>query len=244
VFSHSHVFAHDVTTFDSLAFTRLKTSTLTSAIQGNRASRRHSLLSDVHRGHPMPSLTATAHQALRYFFVGAIAAFLFLFLDEMPPSPWLNRIEHVVNRLDSPGPLVFMLILGTLIYGVHRLLFYPVLYRLMALSVWTPWRNSRMTFGQWWPWGTALPEELRLENRMATTPERIHSRFVGWSSEVHLYYITIEIALLTLWCPGWPLTSGTWYRPALVPVVLSLLLFVWAWDRYLLLLETNLRSTG
>jgi hypothetical protein len=188
----------------------------------------------------MPNLTATAHQAIRYFFVGAIAVALVLFLGRGPSTAtWLKDAEEVVTSLGSPGAVVGMWIIGTVIYGLHRILIYPVLYRLVVLSVF--WAERRRRW--FWPFGTATEPELRLENKMAGAAERTHSRFVGWASEVHLYYVTLEIALFTVCWPGWQFAGGCWWWTGRTAVfgLLILMSLVWGWDRYLLVLERSVR---
>jgi hypothetical protein len=126
-----------------------------------------------------------------------------------------------------------MVIAGSLIYGVHRAFVYPIILRFLVLITTTqPW--------SWWyllPWGNTTSQEFWLESRMAKVDARNHSRFVGWASELHLLYIAVEIALVTMWCPGWPID---WPVAQSAVIIGAFGVFVGAWDRQLLQLEINL----
>jgi hypothetical protein len=198
----------------------------------------------------MPTLTATVHQALRYFFAGAVAALL-LFLLETPqpalPSTWLERIRLGLSRLDSPGAVVLLWIVGSLIYGFHRTVIYPLLSRVLWWSV-----SRRRTLPPppagdagrpWWPWGEVTADELQFETRAVgagVLKDRDHARFYGWASELHLYYIAIEIALFTGLWPGWPLALC--WKIFTLSALVGLGACVWCWDRYHLLIQRHLQE--
>src|SRR4029450_5726796 len=87
----------------------------------------------------MPAITATVHQVLRYFFVGAIAA---TFIAVPPGDHWSSRflqfLEHIAEKEAGPGVIVAMVIGGSLIYGAHRVLIYPGLSRFIIWTVMGP----------------------------------------------------------------------------------------------------------
>jgi hypothetical protein len=188
----------------------------------------------------LASLTATVHQALRYFFVGAIATFLPLLLIEPPVAPWPVRAKGVLQTLESTSAIGFMVVAGSLVYGLHRVLVYPLLSRLWQLSVFGA--DARTGCCWWWPYGTTTCAELRLETKMSKAEERTYGRFVGWASEFHLYYVSIEVGLFTLLCPGWPV--GLFAKVVGAGILASLGLLVWAWERQAVLMEENIRTTA
>lgn len=179
----------------------------------------------------MPTITATVHQILRYFFVGALAT---AFVAVPPGECWSLRFtSFLTNGLRPSAPLVgiAMLIGGSLIYLAHRVIVYPWIFRhfvlLRVLGEETTEKRWRRLF---WPYGKAVSGELYLERLGSRLAQEERERFVGWASEIHLCYLATEIALFTLlaW-PRWPRP----YPPGWVcGLGLFVLLFlVAAWDR-------------
>jgi hypothetical protein len=177
------------------------------------------------------TIIATAHQALRYF-VGAIAA---LFVAVPPGEAWSRRfLSSLALFTDAKNPTavlavlaVTILIAGSLIYGAHRVVVYPVIFRVILGTVLGRGSTTKRRF--LWPYGTAVASEMELEELGSRLEGRHHERFVGWASEVHLCYLATEIALFTLciW-PGWPRVTCPWaWRLGLLVVALPL---VAAWD--------------
>lgn len=91
----------------------------------------------------------------------------------------------------------------------------------------------------WWPWGTATTDELAFE---VSAREQDNARFTGWASELHLFYITIEVALITSLWPGWSLQRP--WNFILFAFLTILGLAVGAWDRYHLLIQRHLQEQG
>lgn len=191
----------------------------------------------------MPTVNATVHQALRYFFAGAIAAFLVWFLAVEVTGPWHDRLARVASTLAKPALVGLMFVGGGVVYAIHRVLIYPVIHRLVILSIFGR-RGSGL--GQWWwqPYGTVMSRDVDLEvSRMAADPHmetRQRERFVGWASEAHMLYTAIEIALLTFLWPGWPIGRPAAARS--IAALFALGVLVWAWDRQLVVLERRLLS--
>ena len=169
----------------------------------------------------MPAITATVHQVLRYFFVGAIAA---TFVAVPPGEDWSRRFLYFLDDAKKPGFVVAMVIAGSLIYGVHRVVFYPWISRCIIRYVIGPEPTWRVN-----PYGKVLAREMEFENRAVRLSVRQRERFAGWASENHVYYCAIEIAAFTrfIW-PGWRLSDPySWlFGLGLFP----LFFFVCLWD--------------
>jgi hypothetical protein len=180
----------------------------------------------------LPNITATVHQVLRYFFVGALAAAFVA----VPPGPgWSGRITLFFEKALEPNAAVAaivvaiaMLIGGSLIYGAHRVILYPLIFRVIILRVLGE-ETTEQGRCRWFPYGKAISGELYLEELASRLKKRHRERFVGWASEIHLFYLATEIALFTLllW-PRWEVTWGWLLFWALV--LGALLALVAAWD--------------
>jgi hypothetical protein len=180
----------------------------------------------------LPTIIATVHQALRYLFVGAIAA---VFVVVPPGEAWSRRVRPFLAYLadvENAGAVlavlaVAILIGGSLIYGAHRVVVYPVIFRII---LWTVMEKGSASIGRFlWPYGKAVSSELGLEELGVRLEGRHHERFVGWASEIHLYYLATEVALFTLciW-PGWSRVTCPW---AWGLGLVGLLCLVAAWDQ-------------
>src|SRR4029450_13146944 len=178
----------------------------------------------------MPAITATVHQVLRYFFVGAIAA---TFIAVPRGAHWSCRFLQFLEHAEKPGVVVAMVIGGSLIYGAHRVLIYPGLSRFIIRTVMGPepprrrrWFNP---FGRRLnPYGRALEKEIEFENRGVPLSAQQRERFAGWASENHVFYCATEIAAFTLVWPGWRVPGLCGWLFALGLAVLFC--FICAWD--------------
>lgn len=187
----------------------------------------------------MPSFTATVHQLLRYFFVGAFAVVWCVFLLDCGGGPLDRKLARVIDKASQGGALAAtgILITGAFIYCVHRTVFYPCLHRLVIARVAAgPALGRRCSF---WPWGRTTPVDVNLQVAFWMPQggaER--ERFVGWASELHLLYVAAEVTLASWLWPGWgrAIESGRW-QVGLALLVVSVGCFTWAWDLQLVQLE-------
>jgi hypothetical protein len=153
----------------------------------------------------LPTITATVHQVLRYFFVGALAT---AFVAVPPGQHWGVRFTWFlteVGKLSAPLVGIAMLIVGSLLYLAHRVVLYPWIFRHCILLRVLGRETSEQCWRRWlWPYGKAVSSERYLEQLGACLPDREGPRFMAWASECHLCYLATEIALFTLlvW-PGW-----------------------------------------
>jgi hypothetical protein len=115
----------------------------------------------------LPTIIATVHQALRYLFVGAIAA---VFVVVPPGEAWSRRVRPFLAYLadvENAGAVlavlaVAILIGGSLIYGAHRVVVYPVIFRII---LWTVMEKGSASIGRFlWPYGKAVSSELGLRS--------------------------------------------------------------------------------
>jgi hypothetical protein len=178
----------------------------------------------------LPTITATAHQVLRYFFVGVLAV---VFVAIPPGEGWSGRFalflkDWVKTMTEAAGVAIAMLIGGSLVYIAHRVVVYPLIFRWFVILRVLGEETSERGLRRWWPYGHAVSGELHLERLGAHLPETDRQRFNGWSSEIHLCYLATEIALFTLYLwPGWRVTDRWPWG-----LGLCLLLFLTAaWDR-------------
>jgi hypothetical protein len=159
----------------------------------------------------MPTITATVHQALRYFFVGAIAATFVLVPPGQPLAPpgqtWKRQFASLIAEPARTAPYVFVLALvvgGCLIYGLHRVVIYPWFMRCIVLRVLGSETTERGWWRRHWPYGKAISGELWLEEFGSRLELGERERLAGWASESHVFYLATEIALFTLYIwPGW-----------------------------------------
>jgi hypothetical protein len=178
----------------------------------------------------LPTITATVHQVLRYFFVGALAA---AFVAAPPGEMWKVRFASFLTewlktewpKTEAAVVAIAMLIGGSLIYGAHRVVVYPWIFRFIILRVLGE-ETTEQGRCRWFPYGRAGSGELHLEELASRLKKRHRERFVGWASEIHLFYLAREIALFTLVWPGWRVTCPWAWALGLG----VLLVLVAAWD--------------
>lgn len=174
----------------------------------------------------MPSVTATVGQLLRYGLVGGFVFFLLQSLrpDALRPYLRLRYGEDFNEWLVA----IFILVTGTLVYGVHRTIFYPWFHRLAVLSIF-----DGMVTGGPWRWYPYRWTELDVRMQAAALSTTRPPQLAGWGAEIHFMYMTLEVLLVSLliW-PGWPVSSMAILAFASTLLVAGFM--TWTWNRALI----------
>jgi hypothetical protein len=137
----------------------------------------------------------------------------------------------LTEKVQPGAPVVgiAMLIAGSLIYAAHRVVLYPLIFRVSILSL-PELGTPEQSWRHWCPYGKAVSRERHLEQLGASIPEREGPHFMGWATECHLCYLATEIALFTLFVwAGWRVSCQWAWGLGLGLGVFGLL--VAAWDR-------------
>ena len=105
-------------------------------------------------------------QQLRYGLAGAAVLISF-----WAACPDCVRILHGANELlDAAVLLALSLVLGSLVYAVHRAVLHPVVYRIFLIGFCTARRYD-------WSWSMLLPWPSRLELGVAQgSPSQLHGQ--------------------------------------------------------------------
>lgn len=187
----------------------------------------------------MPNITLTINQLLRHGLTGGfILLVLHILAKTQPCHPLLKHFLRWPEEIGPTAPVLFALAGGAVAYCLHRALVYPVLHRLLVLSVPSLRREAGASWWhRLWPWRSTTPE-LRLSVARMKMQDQQHLRFSGWASEIHFLYVAVQVLGVSVWYPGWPVerfgkTLGTLGIAAVLGTVFG-------WDRALLKIENRL----
>ena len=141
----------------------------------------------------MDKLNFDINQFLRFLLAGGWAIACYLFIN---PTEFKKGIEG--NGITS---IIFALIIGSIIYIIHRALIYPNIYKLICFILWICRIIKK------WDWGFVIlfipsPREIRHNFRRWSERKKENSfsskHIIEWGSQVHFLYCSAFACLASI----------------------------------------------
>jgi hypothetical protein len=141
----------------------------------------------------MDKLNFDINQFLRFLLAGGWGLACFLFINP-------NYFQKLLDSSSSLDLILVALVIGSIIYIVHRALIYPNIYKIICIIL-CVFRVIKK-----WDWGFLLPffpsqSEIKEDHRRWSDRKKENSfgkNIVEWASQVHFLYCSALASLFTV----------------------------------------------
>jgi hypothetical protein len=133
------------------------------------------------------------NEYLRYTFSGGIGVISYLYLN---PNCFDNLFDSAGIK-DSLFLILLSLVLGSLVYAIHRAILFPICSKVVLLIL-SAYRHVNFDKGLLWPF-TSSKLEIEMSFRrwhQRDNPKSFSKNLLDWSAQIHFLYCSVWVLLV------------------------------------------------